>query len=942
MWQVLGLTWLLLAVAGDPPRPLDSGAATVLDDSVELSRPAAGVLRLTRPGPPRAAVLLGELTVPDGPLGLRAEVRCGGLWNRDAQVRLAWLAEDGVELGSVVTPPVYRTADWSPVVVYGGPPARTARALVTVELDGDPNEAVDPHSFAEFRAVETWDAPPVTVSGPPHNLVWAPGLLDASLAVRLPDGAVLAAELVDLDGRAVRSWPAATGGRLTIQADQPPGYYELRWQVHDAGGRLLRDGAEPYAVLSAAERPADTPFGMDAGFAWSIIQRGEAEARDMAELLARLGLRTVRDRFSVRQTYREAGRLELGRYADAARIQREAGLRVYTVFHDLPPFLSAAPDDPASWQAPAGDLREVYRFFTLAARATGRDIAAWELWNEPDIPMFFAGRPEEYAAILKAGYLGLKAGNPGVNALFCSPAHPLGEWLELVFACGAADYYDTFNWHTYHPYHEIPSLGATFRDAQIAHGYDAPMWLTETGSVAEATLEDERRQAADYAKRYVLAALSRIERVFAFYFQEWRQRGAPAFGIVRPDLTPRPALAALSALTEQLGAGEPLGEEPGTAPARVVWFDSGDGPVAVAWSETPAPLPAHLAAASCVSMVGTPMKPPAELGPQPIYLRGVAPPADLVPPPPPPARRARDGAAIEQLGMVLDCRLAPADDPPLGSPERKLPARVAPGDRLPAEVSVYNFTAREARVRLSLEVPAGWRLDGLAGTVTVPPGGRVRQDPVLVVGRLEPGRQRSLLRLAGETAGYRIAPVVIATRPATERIPLERVAQLGALPEARERWTVGRNEPVELILGSPPGQDERLRVSAQLGAPAGDRWGFANLALTPREALSAGDGLRFRYQSHEPWAEELLVILFEQDGSQYLAHAGRLADVDEHAVRLFWSDFSHNAGVSAEENDRLDLDQVDRIGFGFSARGAQTAGGFDLWELELVRIGGGE
>lgn len=928
------LAILLLTLAA--PERVAVDLATARSETLQISHPAPGTVRLTLATAGGSQAVVGEpFGVANGVLAAGAEVRCGALWNRDAGLGLEFLDGAGKAVGKVLSRPLYRTMDWQPVLVDATVPGNAKSARLLLTLYGDARADLDQASWAEFRKLRHWVAPEVALTLPGHGYVKPGEPWQAMLKVGPPAGSYVV-EMVGADGEPCATWEGRQGEHMLTREALAPGYYELRWSARDGQLEVLREGRVSFACLPDFDAPASSPFAVDAGFSWGIIQRGPERAKRIADLLYRIGLRRTRDRLSVSGTMKERGKLELGSYADAARLQREAGLSVYTIMHDIPRWMATAPDEPRPWTQPPADLRDLYAYFAAAAKEMAGSIDAWELWNEPDIS-FFAGRAEEYAGIVKAGYLGVKAGHPDANVLLGSPAHALGPWVNLAFESGLADYYDTFNFHTYRDPASIPGDTQVFRELQQRYGVDRPIWLTETGSTAEPvqgeTLPAERAQAADYVKRYALAASQRIEHVFAFYLQEWRQPGAPPYGLLRPDDTPRPALVALATLTRMLGAGRPLGRQTDLPGITALWFETGRGPAAVVWANQPVARPESLTGTRWVGLFGADAAPPAQLGPEPIFVLA-APPAGLQPPPPAPSPRTANAAERSALQVVLDLRLKPAEDAAWDTDARKQPVKVVPGQPLPAEAVVYNFGSRPAQVRVASELPAGWRLDGLRAEVAVAPGERVVQPLTIRVGAL-PDETPYRVRLTAAASGYRVAPAVAACAPATSQLQVEVRRRLGDATPLAERWTASHNEAMEVALTP---RDNGVAYHATMSAAAGNRWGFAQMAASPAERLAEGEGLRFKLTVPQPWHEGLIVILHEADGSQYHGHGGMMDAAGEREVRLLWTDFRLNAGVSQDENAQLDLEQVNHISFGTSARGPQTAGSFEIAAIELFRL----
>ena len=928
------LTLLLLTLV-TAPVPVD--LAKTAPTEVTVTHPTPDVVRLTQATSTNGYAMVGErFTVDHGALGASAEIRCGALWNRDARIGLAFYDAEGKWLTTASSEPVYRAAGWTTVQAYAAVPAEAKQAQLQLAVFGTVNAELDAGSWAEFRNVSHWSAPSVTISGPPLGIVTSAERWAATIEVGTP-AARWTATLVDVQGDAMTRFEGRPGHLELSREPLPPGYYELRWAVYDADNHVVRQGRKAYASLPDWTPPDRSPFAVDAGFSWGIIQKGESNAKAAAELLYRIGLHRTRDRMSLSQTMKEPGKLVLGQYADAARVQHDAGLAVYTIIHDIPSWMATERTGPEPWTQPPGDLRDLHAWFAAAAAELSGTIDAWELWNEPDIS-FFAGRASEYAGIVKAGYLGVKAGKPDANVLLGSPAHALGPWINLVFESGVADYYDTFNFHTYREPQTIPHDTAEFRELQRRHGVDRPMWLTETGVTASPmdgdVLAGERFQAVDYVKRYALAANQRIEDVFAFYLQEWRQPGAPPYGVLRPDLTPRPALVSLATLTRLLGEGRPLGRQNDLPPGiTALWFETGHGPAAIVWADRELPCPAKLSGKQWVNLFGAERTPPDPITTRPVYLIAEQAPTALDAPPPPPSPRTIKAAELASLQVVLDLRLTPENDVPWSSPERKQPVKVLPGQAVPATASIYNFGARPATVALAPELPEGWSVDGLPERVEVEPGGRQVVRVTVHVGSL-PQAVPYLVKLTGTSAGYRIAPAVAGCAPATAQLEAVDLGTIGESTPAAERWTASNNEAMQVTI-APDGLG--VVYEATMPVPEGNRWGFAQLAVGPADRPADGEGIRFQVTVPEAWNERLIVILHEADGSQYHGNAGML-DAGQREVRLLWSDFRLNTGVSQDENGQLDVDQVSKIGFGTSARGPQSKGEFTVGPVRVFRL----
>lgn len=132
----------------------------------------------------------------------------------------------------------------------------------------------------------------------------------------------------------------------------------------------------------------------------------------------------------------------LNQHVDALRAR---GIKVLVVVHRAPPWASngvggtAPPANPAQF---ASFMR------TLARRVPGVD--AWEIWNEPDEPEFWAGAPQPaaYAALLKAAYPAIKSVQPGDVVVTGGMTGNNMDFLAALYAHGAQGAFDAVGVHT--------------------------------------------------------------------------------------------------------------------------------------------------------------------------------------------------------------------------------------------------------------------------------------------------------------------------------------------------------------------------------------------------------------------------------------------------------------------------------------------------------------
>ncbi|MGC8669331.1 MAG: glycosyl hydrolase [Chthonomonadales bacterium] len=185
------------------------------------------------------------------------------------------------------------------------------------------------------------------------------------------------------------------------------------------------------------------------------------------------------------------------------------------------------------------------------------------------------------------------------------------------------------------------------------------------------------------------------------------------------------------------------------------------------------------------------------------------------------------------------------------------------------------------------------------------------------------------------------------------RLPRRRRLQTGALPGITAEPIpsiepqVGKGEYVEAQIQAfeaPWAQGRRAwRAPARLTRSGVDTFLFLNFPFAPPADLSGADGLALDTwvppSQHTP--SELLVILHERDGGQYLARTGRLLSEAGSARSIVLFNQFRPAGWAHDPNGRLDLDQIVGISIGWGgylgAQGEQVE--FAVAAPEAVHVG---
>ena len=380
------------------------------------------------------------------------------------------------------------------------------------------------------------------------------------------------------------------------------GYYFVQAKV---AGREIRDGS--FCVVSdpsARQMSKDSFWGVDGAISSSLGSprtfatdwHGGNPARALTDLLRLAGISHVRDRFIWKEVEPSSDKFNWGRFLDNARLAKERGINVCEL-------LDHTPDHAERVGVLPGDLVRVFRSCRAMAKSFGGTVDAWECWNELDRkknPVW------DCMSVMKAAYLGFKAGNPDMAVLNASLTGDAaaGAFAALMFENDLIRYSDAYNMHLY-----LPPGGYErfFKDLyRFLERYDAadrPIWITESSANVEGEAEcegimpafrahsynQEMALAEFYQKGRILMQFHGVARDYAFVLPPYNEHdGLKDWGMQRRDGSMKPIYCAVSTATEYLADAVPLGEKKVADGIRAFIYGKPDGTQAVVyWSVSP-------------------------------------------------------------------------------------------------------------------------------------------------------------------------------------------------------------------------------------------------------------------------------------------------------------------------------------------------------------------
>jgi hypothetical protein len=186
----------------------------------------------------------------------------------------------------------------------------------------------------------------------------------------------------------------------------------------------------------------------------------------------------------------------------------------------------------------------------------GRKIQYYEIWNEPNLPRFWAHPdPAAYTRLLRVAYRAIKAENPRAQVLAGATSGSDVAFIDRLYAAGAKPYFDALSVHPYTGSHSPTACSPPrrslrcgverIRRVMLRHGDTRPIWLTEFGqSVSAAVVPLAQAE-------YVTDAIALIRRwtyirgaIWYELYDDPTGHDGEHFGLFQANLCPRPAASA--------------------------------------------------------------------------------------------------------------------------------------------------------------------------------------------------------------------------------------------------------------------------------------------------------------------------------------------------------------------------------------------------------------
>jgi len=353
----------------------------------------------------------------------------------------------------------------------------------------------------------------------------------------------------------------------------------------------------------------------------------------------------------------------------------------------------------------------------LAARFHGL-VQAWEPWNEGNVSTFGAHTVDQLCSWQKAAWLGFKSADAAlVVGWNVTTTVPTDQQTEGLLANEVWPYTDTYNIHTYdwsggdagahaEEKHALGLRPREQRDPRLEHL--KAHWITQS---------------------YSGSLYAGARRHFHFILGHYHEPNGVQFGLLRLDLTPRPAYVALAAAGRYLAGATVLGRWRPAPDVHVYAFrarpDGVTRDVLTIWAERDVDwnergqtrsdwrLPSHLQVLGVVDYLGRTksgsLPLPVTSAPQFVLLpAGQAATLPLEPPPPLASWRAGTASPVVLQLELPRSAIVRVEDLPWSE---GYAYRVVEGESLDLTLHAYNFSSARAGGRVQLEsAPAGWEV----------------------------------------------------------------------------------------------------------------------------------------------------------------------------------------------------------------------------------------
>jgi hypothetical protein len=286
----------------------------------------------------------------------------------------------------------------------------------------------------------------------------------------------------------------------------------------------------------------------------------------------------------------------LGITISESQLQNELsrGVHVVGLLEFTPGWAAANPD--AGKRSPPRNLSLLFddpsnhwgRFVSETVKHYAGRIDSWVIWNEPEFhpgdpgaggSFTWLGSDEDFAQLLKVGYLAAKRANPNATVSFPGTSY----WVDLLSnrpqfydraltilsrdpdAAANGYFHDVVALNLYRAPDDIFRVQSHIKEIQKRYGIDKPVWLTETNAMpsddhaiacphSDTPIQTTMDQQAAYAvQAFAMAAAAGYQRFEFYQMVDQNPCAEPAvWGVTRDDGSRRPVADSLRTTVNNL------------------------------------------------------------------------------------------------------------------------------------------------------------------------------------------------------------------------------------------------------------------------------------------------------------------------------------------------------------------------------------------------------
>lgn len=308
------------------------------------------------------------------------------------------------------------------------------------------------------------------------------------------------------------------------------------------------------------------PFGVLAFLHWNhdwnkfhfpenLLQKAVQQIRD-------LGVGFVRMDVLWSDVYTGPGKTDFSRYEKLITLLRDNDIHILGLLHYNKEHKSNAGE---VWNRPPQSFLEFAGYVSQTVKHFHKHIAHWEIWNEPNHPFYWDAPKDhlkKYCELLKLSYQAAKAADSKCTVLNGGFTQPILDSVEDLYTNGMKKYFDVLSIHPFvDP--KSPTVEKDFRNLikkttslmKRHDDGDKKIWITEMGCPGmpndrlskwfQGTGLNEQEQAHWLKKQFEMVKKHpEVEKTFWAFYRDTGdlfQEGADWLGLVRFDLSPKPA-----------------------------------------------------------------------------------------------------------------------------------------------------------------------------------------------------------------------------------------------------------------------------------------------------------------------------------------------------------------------------------------------------------------